>query len=213
MTEARDTLGFLVYAIEGFVDGIREVIDMVRNQQVQIAWINYVHEVFHDEPNSKASDRQRDLVLALPMWEDIRRVDLTGLTTKIARLYATAGPRTLYARSEPSRDPRSYRPPGQCDPSEGRQGLGFHATHGQPGVAANTNRDATDIILEMGGNGTWIRAGGWEWRYPAESPKARRGDHSDDANSRFRGRYRLDLACRPSNGSLEPMGRLWLDPG
>ncbi len=94
-SEARDTLGFLVYAIEGFVDGIREVIDMVRNQQVQIAWINYVHEVFRDEPNSKASDRQRDLVLALPMWEDIRRVDLTGLTTKIARLYATAGPRTL----------------------------------------------------------------------------------------------------------------------
>ena len=33
-----DTLGFLTYAIEGFIDGIREVIGMVREQQVNIAW-------------------------------------------------------------------------------------------------------------------------------------------------------------------------------
>ena len=94
-SEARDALGFLAYAIEGFVDGIREVIDMVRRQQVQIAWINYVHEVFHDEANSKANDRQRDLVLALPMWDAVRRADLSGLSPKLAWLYATAGPRTM----------------------------------------------------------------------------------------------------------------------
>jgi hypothetical protein len=39
-----DTLGFLSYAITGFVDGIREAISMVREQQIHVAWVNYVHE-------------------------------------------------------------------------------------------------------------------------------------------------------------------------
>ncbi|HEX3946578.1 MAG TPA: Fic family protein [Acidimicrobiales bacterium] len=90
-----DTLGFLVYAIEGFVDGLREAIDMVREQQIHVAWINYVHERFADEPHTKATDRQRSLVLAMPAGQLVPRSDLPGLTTKVARLYAQAGPRTL----------------------------------------------------------------------------------------------------------------------
>lgn len=90
-----DTLPFLVYAITGFIDGIREAIDMVRHQQVQVAWVNFVHEQFSREPNTKATDRQRSLVLAMPMEGTILRNDLPGLTPKLAQLYARAGPRTL----------------------------------------------------------------------------------------------------------------------
>ena len=90
-----DTIGFLTYAIQGFVDGIRQVIEMVRGHQFDVAWINYVHERFARLPNSVASDRQRSLVLAMPLWQAVSRVDLEGLTPKIARLYAKAGPRTL----------------------------------------------------------------------------------------------------------------------
>jgi Fic family protein len=89
------TLGFLSYAIEGFIDGIREAIEMVREQQIQVAWVNYVHERFASLPNTKASDRQRSLVLAMPMDKVVRRDDLEGLTPKIAKLYASAGPRVL----------------------------------------------------------------------------------------------------------------------
>jgi Fic family protein len=89
------TLGFLVYAIRGFIDGIREAIEMVRFQQIQVAWVNYVHEKFAEEPNTNAMDRQRSLVLAMPMESPVARGDLTGLTPKIAQLYAGAGPRTL----------------------------------------------------------------------------------------------------------------------
>jgi Fic family protein len=91
----QSTLGFLSYAIEGFIDGIREAIDMVRQQQIEVAWVNYVHDRFASLPNSKASARQRSLVLAMPMDAPVLREDLEGLTPKIARLYATAGPRTL----------------------------------------------------------------------------------------------------------------------
>lgn len=91
----QSTLGFLSYAIEGFIDAIRETIDMVRGQQIEVAWVNHVHERFASLPNTKASARQRSLVLAMPMDAVVRREDLEGLTPKIARLYAGAGPRTL----------------------------------------------------------------------------------------------------------------------
>lgn len=91
----QDTLGFLTYAIEGFIDGIRETIGMVRKQQIEVAWVNYVHDRFASLPNTPASARQRSLVLAMPMDTAVRREDLEGLTPKIARLYAGTGPRTL----------------------------------------------------------------------------------------------------------------------
>jgi Fic family protein len=89
------TLGFLSYAIEGFIDGIREVIGMVREQQIQVAWVNYIYEQFASQPNTKATDRQRSLVLAMPMDRTVPRGDLEGLTPKIAKLYASTGPRVL----------------------------------------------------------------------------------------------------------------------
>jgi Fic family protein len=89
------TLSFLSYAIEGFIDGIRQAIQMVREQQLKVAWVNYIHERFAAMPNTKASDRQRSLVLAMPMSGVVPRADLEGLTPKIAKLYAGAGPRVL----------------------------------------------------------------------------------------------------------------------
>jgi Fic family protein len=89
------TLGFLAYAIEGFIDGIRAVIEMVREQQLAVAWVNYVYEQFGTQPNSNASARQRALILAMPMGMEVKREDLDGLTPKLAKLYAAAGPRTL----------------------------------------------------------------------------------------------------------------------
>ena len=57
--------------------------------------MNYVHERFTLLPNTNASARQRALVLAMPMGKSVRRDDLEGLTPKIAKLYASAGPRVL----------------------------------------------------------------------------------------------------------------------
>jgi Fic family protein len=89
------TIGFLSYAIEGFIDGIREAIGMVRSQQIEVAWINYVHERFSSLPNTPASHRERSLVLSMPMDKPVPRDELAGLTRKLAKMYAETGPRVL----------------------------------------------------------------------------------------------------------------------
>ena len=90
-----DTSRFISYALQGFVDGIRDQIGEVMTQQFEVAWINYVHETMGRFPASPARDRQRSLVLAMPSGEVIPQNELAGLSPLLAALYAKAGPRTL----------------------------------------------------------------------------------------------------------------------
>lgn len=94
-SRSSQTVGFLTYALQGFVDGLREQIEEVRALQFQVAWINYVHEVMNQYPSSPARDRQRTLVLAMPADEAAVKSDLSALTPKLAASYASKGPRTL----------------------------------------------------------------------------------------------------------------------
>jgi cell filamentation protein, protein adenylyltransferase len=89
------TTRFLGYATQGLVDGIRDQIDQVRDQQFNVTWINYVHETMGQFASSPTRDRQRSLVLAMPSGVVVPKNDLPGLTPKLAALYAKAGPRTL----------------------------------------------------------------------------------------------------------------------
>ena len=90
-----DIDGFVAYAIEGFVDGIRSQIAAVREQQLSVAWVNFVHNVMAQFASGKACDRQTDLVLAMPTDRRISRSELAGLTAELAVQYAQTGPRTL----------------------------------------------------------------------------------------------------------------------
>lgn len=87
--------GFVAYAVQGLVDGIRDQIDRVREQQFAVTWINFVHETMGRFPASPSRDRQRSLVLAMPSGQVVARDDLPGLTPKLAALYSRTGPRTL----------------------------------------------------------------------------------------------------------------------
>lgn len=89
------TVSFVTYTIQGFADGLREQIDQVRAVQLQVAWVNYVHEVMNRFPSSPARDRQRALVLAMPSDRDVPKGELPLLTPELAAMYATTGPRTL----------------------------------------------------------------------------------------------------------------------
>lgn len=55
---------FIQYAVQGFVDGLRDQIDFIRRQQWDVAWINYVHELFQHQSGASAR-RRRDLILWL----------------------------------------------------------------------------------------------------------------------------------------------------
>ena len=94
-SETGRSVNLLTYAAQGLVDGLRDQIDQVRKHQMDVTWINYVHEVMSLYPPSPASDRQRALVLAMPTDRDVTKDEIPMLTPRLAALYATKGPRTL----------------------------------------------------------------------------------------------------------------------
>ena len=87
---------FISYAIEGLVDGLNEQIDLIREHQWDVAWINHVHETFRTASGSAAS-RQRTLALSLSSAEaPVRITDIPTLDADLGRAYATVTPRTLH---------------------------------------------------------------------------------------------------------------------
>ena len=90
-----DLIPFIRYALQGFVDGIRVQIAEVRRHQMDVAWENHVHEMFRAHKPSPAQKRRRDLVLELSRHPSVRVGDIEDLSPHIARLYASAGERTL----------------------------------------------------------------------------------------------------------------------
>jgi Fic family protein len=90
-----DVFPFLVYALRGFVDGLREQTERIRTQQWDVSWTNYVHEQFSNN-KSAAAHRRRDLVLdmsnsgvALPLQ------DINQVSPRMAKSYATLTTRAL----------------------------------------------------------------------------------------------------------------------
>lgn len=90
-----DITPFLVYALQGFVDGLRAQIDQIRVQQWDVSWQNYVHDVFRGKISS-GDLRRRQLLLDLSAKpEGVRRGDLPRLSPEVASLYARKTPKTL----------------------------------------------------------------------------------------------------------------------
>lgn len=90
-----DVIGFIRYSVTGLVEGLREQIRFIRQQQWHVAWINYVHDQFHDK-NSSADVRRRHLVLALSEQpEPVAIGKVTDLTPLLAREYAGKTPKTV----------------------------------------------------------------------------------------------------------------------
>ncbi len=94
-SETGRSVDFLTYAAQGLVDGLRDQIDQVRQHQLDVTWINYVHQVMNQYSPSQARDRQRAVVLAMPTDRDVTKDEIPMLTPELAALYATKGPRTL----------------------------------------------------------------------------------------------------------------------
>lgn len=55
---------FIKYALQGFADELREQLDVIRKQQMEITWQHHVHLSFHDQ-ETPACRRQKHLVLDL----------------------------------------------------------------------------------------------------------------------------------------------------
>ncbi len=87
---------FIKYASTGFVDQLKEQLDIIRFQQWDIVWRNYVHEMFKDQ-TSEAAVRQRHLALDLSSITDeaMRVAKIPEISTRMAAAYATKTRKTM----------------------------------------------------------------------------------------------------------------------
>ena len=88
-------LPFIRYAVQGFLDGLRGQIQRIKEQQMRVAWENYVHDRFREIKSSPTQKRRRDLVLEMTKHDWIESAKIELLTPQIAHDYATAGDRML----------------------------------------------------------------------------------------------------------------------
>ncbi len=90
-----DVLPFLQYAVAGFVDGLKDQLARIREQQWDVAWRNYVHEGFRDK-KSLADERRRHLALDLSLHHDgVPVAKIATLSPRLAAAYATKQQKTV----------------------------------------------------------------------------------------------------------------------
>jgi Fic family protein len=99
LNEARLTedgiTNFVKYAVQGFIDGLREELQVIRGHQWNDTWINYVHEQLRDKPGL-AHRRQRELVLCLSKQSEFVAVNkIRFLSPELAASYATLTTKAL----------------------------------------------------------------------------------------------------------------------
>ena len=88
-------MDFLVYALQGFVDGLTEQVDAIKRRMREDMWTNYVHMRFRDR-TSATDTRRRHLVLDLSERDGpVRRRDLRLLTPRLAAAYAGKTDKTI----------------------------------------------------------------------------------------------------------------------
>lgn len=90
-----DTHSFVTYALQGFVDGLKEQIATIRKEQLGVTWENFVHQQFHGK-SAPADARRRELVLRLGSDGETSKIsDLMGLSPRLAKEYAGKTEKTL----------------------------------------------------------------------------------------------------------------------
>lgn len=77
---------FIAYAMQGFVDELREQLQLVREHQHEVTWENYVHDVFKDQ-DTPARRRQKHIALDLPAHEVTPRGKLKAISMRVAEEY------------------------------------------------------------------------------------------------------------------------------
>jgi Fic family protein len=98
--QAVDALAtFLAYALEGFLDGLRENYRLVHHAIWDMAWENHVYKTFaevRDEYTKKDVFRRiRSLALLLPMRESFTIHQIRSMNPALSELYAKVSFRTL----------------------------------------------------------------------------------------------------------------------
>ena len=86
---------FVEYALQGFVDQLKAQLELIRSHQLDVHWINYIHECFRDN-DTVTGRRQRHLVLDLTdKGEVVTLPQLLTISPRMAEHYRGKTLRTV----------------------------------------------------------------------------------------------------------------------
>ena len=96
-SKTRDLTTFITYAIQGYYDGLNDVLRTLSADSVQTSWRYLVHAKFAERPYHKKNvfKRRRRLALALPGQQPVTVNEAILLTPELAREYGALTQRTL----------------------------------------------------------------------------------------------------------------------
>ena len=77
---------FVRYALQGFVDELGEQLDVIRDQQMEVTWENYVHAMFRDQ-ETPAKRRQKHLILDMTRDEVVPTNRLRQVSPRVMGEY------------------------------------------------------------------------------------------------------------------------------
>ena len=87
---------FVEYALQGFIDGLRDQIGHIRDQQMTVHWIDFVHEIFRNVDDTVANARRRKLVIDLTTYEDpVPTSKIREISPRMAEAFANKTDKTV----------------------------------------------------------------------------------------------------------------------
>lgn len=91
-----DIVPFITYAVKGYVDALREQLEVIRNQQLAVSWSDYAYELFRKKKESPAKSRQRNLLLDLASKSEPVPMDaIRSISPRVAEAYAGKTTKTV----------------------------------------------------------------------------------------------------------------------
>ena len=93
----RDLSAFILYAVQGYRDGLVETLATIQQDQFNVAWRTLIYDRFARLRYRKKQvfKRRRELMLNFPLNEAVRLEKLTGLPLRLAREYSRLTETTL----------------------------------------------------------------------------------------------------------------------
>ncbi|MBW1720396.1 MAG: Fic family protein [Deltaproteobacteria bacterium] len=90
-----DIFPFIMYALQGFIDGLVEQLDLMRAQQLHVHWMDYIHDTFRNK-DSVTDVRRRRLAVDLSSQVDpVSMSKVRHISPRIAEAYANLTEKTV----------------------------------------------------------------------------------------------------------------------
>jgi Fic family protein len=91
-----DVVPFITYAVQGFVDQLKEQLNVIRTQQWHVAWSDYVHEMLGGAGATTTRQRRLVLDLAAPKASEwVALKDVRHISPRVAEAYAHKTQKTI----------------------------------------------------------------------------------------------------------------------